>query len=215
MEYLLELISDDRLQDVEPGSAIDDEMLKYLHDVGVREVKSSIKECRDATGKYASLHGACQSLISQAHLQCKRAYEWTLQVISRFRSSQLHLEGNLPAKEVSFKQFDPSGKVSVHEFLTLYEEWARGYISDAAKARLLFSKYLSPMINEGFEEIKLRKHDYNSMKTWLIDNFGSVKGVADTQLKAIKSLKAPRSGSEQPWPSTVSAQCTPAPDDPV
>ena len=34
------------------------------------------------------------------------------------------------------------------------------------------------------------------MKTWLIDNFGSVKGVADTQLKAIKSLKAPRSGSD-------------------
>ena len=165
--------------------------------------------------KYASLHGACQTLISQAHLQCKRAYEWTLQVISRFRSSQLHLEGNLPAKEVSFKQFDPSGKVSVYEFLTLYEEWARGYISDAAKARLLFSKYLSPTITEGFEEIKLPKHDYNSMKTWLIDNFGSVKGVADTQLKAIKSLKAPRSGSEQPWPSTVSAQCTPAPDDPV
>ena len=190
-------------------------MLKYLHDFGVRKIKSSIKECRDATGKYASLHGACQTLISQAHLQCKRAYEWTLQVISRFRSSQLHLEGNLPAKEVSFKQFDPSGKVSVYEFLTLYEEWARGYISDAAKARLLFSKYLSPTITEGFEEIKLPKHDYNSMKTWLIDNFGSVKGVADTQLKAIKSLKAPRSGSEQPWPSTVSAQCTPAPDDPV
>ena len=160
MEYLLELISDDRLQDVEPGSAIDDEMLKYLHDVGVREVKSSIKECRDATGKYASLHGACQSLISQAHLQCKRAYEWTLQVISRFRSSQLHLEGNLPAKEVSFKQFDPSGKVSVHEFLTLYEEWARGYISERPRPDSCSPSIYPPQLLRG-----LRRSSYPSMTT--------------------------------------------------
>ena len=196
LKYLLELISDDQLHDVEPGSPVDDEMLKYLHDVSVREIKGTIKECRDAIGKYAAFHGADQVLIAKAHLQFRRAHEWTQQVITRFRSSQLHLEGNLPAKEVSFKQFDPNGETSVYEFLTLYEEWARGYISDAAKARLLFSKYLSSKLTEGYEELKRRKHDYGSMKNWLIDNFGSVKKVADMQLKAIKSLKAPKSDSD-------------------
>ena len=192
----LQLIADDVLRDVEPGSAIDDELLKQLHEVTIRDTKGAIKECRDATGRYASLHGAEQTLITQAQTQCKRALEWTQQVVTRFRSSQLHLEGNTPGKEALFKPFDPIGKTSVYEFFMLYEDWARGYLSDSAKARLLYSKFLSPKLTEGYEELKLRKHDYLSMKNWLIDNFGSIKAVADLQLKAIRSLKAPRSDSD-------------------
>ena len=33
----------------------------------------------------------------------------------------------------------------------------------------------------------------SSRTAWLIDHFGSVKGVADMQLKAIKALKTPKS----------------------
>ena len=41
--------------------------------------------------------------------------------------------------------------------------------------------------------MKLKQDNYGSMKDWLIDHFGSVKGVAGMQLKAIKALKTPKS----------------------
>ena len=116
-------------------------------------------------------------------------------MVHRFRGGQLHLEGNLPAKEVTFKVFDPNGKVSIYEFLSSYEKWAHGYLSDSAKARLLFTKYLPPTLTEGYDELKLKQDNYGSMKDWLIDHFGSVKGVADMQLKAIKALKTPKSSN--------------------
>ena len=128
VESLLRLIADDNLTDVAPGAAIDIEMLKYLHDVRVREINRIIKDCRDATGKYAAQYGSDFTLISQAQDQCKRAYEWTQEVVHHFRGGQLHLEGNLPAKEVTFKVFDPNGKVSIYEFLSSYEKWAHGYL---------------------------------------------------------------------------------------
>ena len=89
--------------------------------------------------------------------------------------------------------FDPNGKVSIYEFLSSYEKWAHGYLSDSARARLLFTKYLPPTLTEGYDELKLKQDNYGSMKDWLIDHFGSVKGVADMQLKAIKALKTPKS----------------------
>ena len=128
VESLLRLIADDNLTDVAPGAAIDIEMLKYLHDVRVREINRIIKDCRDATGKYAAQPGSDFTLISQAQDQCERAYERTQEVVHRFRGGQLHLEGNLPTKEVTFKVFDPNGKVSIYEFLSSYEKWAHGYL---------------------------------------------------------------------------------------
>ena len=84
VESLLWLIADDNLTDVAPGAAIDIEMLKYLHDVRVREINRIIKDCRDATGKYAAQYGSDFTLISQAQDQCERAYEWTQEVVHRF-----------------------------------------------------------------------------------------------------------------------------------
>jgi hypothetical protein len=56
-----------------------------------------------------------------------------------------------------------------------FEEWARGYISYDAKAHLLFSKYLPKSLTEGFEELKSRKHNYEAMKSWLIEKCGKLK----------------------------------------
>jgi hypothetical protein len=56
----------------------------------------------------------------------------------------------------------------------------------------LFTKYLHPTLTTSYEELKARKHNYDQMKTWLIYNFGSVKAVADGQLRAIRQLKKPK-----------------------
>ena len=196
VRYLLDLISDRNLPDVALGSDVDNETLKELHDVKVKEITSLIKDCREATRKYATCVGAIPGLIDRAQTQCERAYEWTRQVLERFRGNQLHLSGNMLAKDVTFKQFDPNGPISVYEFLGQFEEWAKGYISDECKAHLLFTKYLPKSLTEAYDELKQCKLSYHRIKTWLIDNFGMVSAVANTHLKAIRALKVPKSSDD-------------------
>jgi len=193
VRFLLQLIADDELPDVGSGSAVDDEALTFLYDIRVKEIHKIIKECRDATGKYAALSGSSLTLITKSQKQSARAYAWTQKVVQRFRQSQLHLEGNSPAKEATFKMFDPSGDGCIYQFLSQYEEWAHGYLSNSAKARLLFTKYLPPSLTEVYEELILKRNDYQAMKNWLIDVYGSVKEAADMRLRSISKLKPPKS----------------------
>jgi len=190
--FLMNLISDDNLPDVGQGIDVDVDTLKELYDVKVPEVLHTIKDLREAAGKYASRHECDAALLREAQEQSQHAYEWTRQVTSRYRSMQLHLDGSIPAREPTFTPFNPSGDVSIYEFFTQYEEWARGYISDSAKAHLLFTKYLPSSLTENYEELQAQRKDYEAMKRWMIDQFGMLKGVADGQLKVIKNLKTPR-----------------------
>ena len=190
--FQLGLIADDALPDVEDGSELDPETIKELYDVRVPEIKSAIKECRDATGKYASRRGCDRTLINRAQLQCERAHEWVRQVVARYRSEQHHLAGNAPTREVTFSAFDPNGDISVYEFFMRYEEWSRGYVSSEARAHLLYTKYLPTSLTEGYEELRTKKGNYSAMKTWLIDQYGMVKGVCDGKLKSIRGLKCPK-----------------------
>jgi hypothetical protein len=146
----------------------------------------------DRTSKYATLPGADLRLIDHAQAGYQRAEYWCEQVVTEYRTAQLHLKGNVAARDVTFKKFDPKGAVSIYEFLSLFEEWCQGHIPDTSKPRLLFTKYLHPSLISSYEELKARKHSYPQMKAWLIDNFGSVKTVADNQLRAIRALKLPK-----------------------
>jgi hypothetical protein len=194
IDYLLERIKDECLTDVRPGGnpPISPEMLRTIFDTQVPSVRHIIKECMDRTAKYAALPGADLELIDTAQTQCQNAEKWCDQVVSSYRSAQLHLEGNVASKEVTFKKFDPKGSVSVYEFLSRFDEWCSGYISDTSKPRLLYTKYLHPSLTTSYEELEAKKHDYVAMKNWLIDKFGSVKVVADNQLRAIRALKSPK-----------------------
>jgi hypothetical protein len=118
-------------------------------------------------------------LVDRAQKQCQPDETWCDQVISGYRSAQLHLEGNVPSKEVTFNKFDPKGSVSIYEFFGSFEDWCHGYVSDTSKPRLLFTKYLHQSLTTSYEDLKARRHDYYQMKAWLIDKFGSVKSVAD------------------------------------
>jgi Pao retrotransposon peptidase len=192
IEYLLERISDNNLADVQLGGDITPDRIRSIHDTQVSSVRGIVKECMDRTAKYAALPGADLELIETAQTQCQNAEKWCDLVVSRYRSAQLHLEGNMNSKEVTFKKFDPKGSISIYQFLSSYEDWCHGYISDSQKPRLLFTKYLHPSLTTSYEELKARRHDYGQMKSWLIDNFGSVKAVADNHLRAIRALKTPK-----------------------
>jgi hypothetical protein len=98
----------------------------------------------------------------------------------------------MTSKEVTFKKFDPKGSISIYQFLSSYEDWCHGYIFDSQKPRLLFTKYLHPSLTTSYKELKARRHDYGQMKTWLNDNFSSVKAVADNHLQAIRAPKTPK-----------------------
>jgi hypothetical protein len=116
IDYLLERIKDECLTDVRPGgrTPISPEMLRTIFDTQVPSVRNIIKECMDRTGKYAALPGVDLELIDTAQTQCQNAEKWCNQVVSRYRSAQLHLEGNVASKEVTSKKFDPKGSVSVY-----------------------------------------------------------------------------------------------------
>ena len=148
-----------------------------------------IKELRDVAGKYAG-HTRCDAnLVFRARRQCETAYQWTRSVISRYRQSQLHLGSNMPARKEDFTPFDPFSDVSVYEFFMQYDDWARGYLSDEAQAYLLFTKYLPADLTESYEEIRSRRHNYDAMRSWLIDRYGLITAVADMKLQYIRSLQ--------------------------
>jgi hypothetical protein len=178
--------------DVRRGGDITPEKIRSLFNTQVPVVRSVVKECMDRTSRYAALPGADTELIDKAQKQCQNAETWCDQVVSEYRAAQLHLESNVAAKEVTFKKFDPKGSVSVYQFLSSYEDWCHGYVSDTSKPRLLFTKYLHPSLTTSYEELKEKRHSYQDMKSWLIEKFGSVKAVADNHLRAIRALKTPK-----------------------
>ena len=107
-------------------------------------------------------------------MACESAYEWTRQVLARYRGDQYHLRGNTPTRDATFSAFDPNGDVSVYEFFMRFEEWAKGYLSSEAKANLLFTKYLLKSLTESYEELRSRKRDYIAMRAWLTDQLGMI-----------------------------------------
>jgi hypothetical protein len=133
IDYLLERIKDECLINVQPSGAvpISLETLWMILDTQVPSVRNIVKECVDRTAKYAVLPGADLDLINMAQTQ------WCDQVVSSCLSGQLHLEGNVASKEMTFKKFDPKESVSIYEFLSQFEEWCSGYILDTSKPRLL------------------------------------------------------------------------------
>jgi hypothetical protein len=135
IDYLLERIKDECLTDVRPGGAvpISPETLRTIFDTQVPSVRNIVKECMDRTARYAALPGADLEMIDTAQTQCQNAEKWCDQVVCSYRSAQLHLEGNVASKEVTFKKFDPKGSVSIYEFISHFEEWCSGYISDTLK----------------------------------------------------------------------------------
>ena len=194
--FLLRLIREDSLENVGPAIRLDPDALKELHDVRIPEVKSTIRDCRDATGKYASRRGCDTVLVRRAQIACQVAYEWTRQVLARYRRDQFHLGGNTPSREATFSAFDPHGDTSVYEFFMRFEEWSKGYLSSEAKADLLFNKYLPKSLTESYEELKARKRDYHAMRAWLIDQYGMIKRVCDAKIKLVKSLKPPKTDDD-------------------
>ena len=177
--FLLGLIREESLEDVRPAVLLDPDVLKELHDVRIPEVKSAIRDCRDAAGKYAARRGCDARLVRQAQAACENAYEWTRRVLARYRGDQYHLGGNTPSRKVTFTMFDPHGDVSVYEFFMRFEEWSTGYLSAEAKADLLFSEYLPKSLTDSYEELKVRRRDYHAMRAWLIDQYGMIKRFCD------------------------------------
>ena len=191
--FLLGLIREDSLEDVDPQFQIDPDTLKELHDVRIPEVKAAIRDCRDAAGKYAMRRGCDTVLIRRAQTACENAYAWTRQVVARYRGDQFHLGGNTPMRDATFTTFDPNGDISVYEFFMRFEEWSKGYLSSEAKAHLLFTKYLPKSLTESYEELRDKKRDYNAMRAWLIDQYGMIKRVCDAKIRLVRSLKPPKS----------------------
>ena len=194
--FLLGLVREDTLEDVGPKAQLTSEVLKELHDVRIPEVKSAIRDCRDATSKYAARRGCDARLVRQARAAWENAHEWTRRVIARYRGDQYHLGGNTPSRKVTFTVFDPHGDVSVYEFFMRFEEWSQGYLSAEAKADLLYTEYLPKSLTDSYEELKVRRRDYHAMRAWLIDQYGMIKRVCDAKIKLIKSLKPPKSDDD-------------------
>jgi hypothetical protein len=111
--------------------------------------------------------------------------------MSRYHQQKLHLEKNTVHREITFSSFKPGGNVSVYQFLNKFEAWADGYLSEEAKADLLFNKYLDTSITESYTEITLIQDDFEEMKRWLIKKYGSVVPIARGCIKAIAKLTMP------------------------
>ena len=196
VEFLLSLITDDQLPDVAPGSPMDANELRNVHDIKLQEVTRVVKELREATYGYSKMQTCDFNLILRAQRQGEVAYKWTREVIERYRLLQLHLSSNTPAKHKDFVCFDPAGDISIYEFFSSFEEWASGYIAEDAKAQELFNKYLPVTLTEGYEELRELRKSYSGMKAWMIRRYGMVKTVADMKIRAIQALKPPKSADD-------------------
>ena len=131
--FLLGLIQEEVLEDVGPGLLLDSELLKELHEVRIPEVKSAIRDCHDAAGKYAARRGCDTMLVRRTQIACEFAYGWTRRVLVRYHGEQLHLGGNNQTHDATFTAFDPHGDISAYEFFMRYEEWSKGYLSSRLK----------------------------------------------------------------------------------
>ena len=69
VEFLLSLITDDQLPDVAPGSPMDANELRNVHDIKLQEVTRVVKELREATYGYSKMQTCDFNLILRAQRQ--------------------------------------------------------------------------------------------------------------------------------------------------
>ena len=69
VEFLLSLITDDQLPDVAPGSPMDANELRNVHDIKLQEVTRVVKELREATYGYSKMQTCNFNLILRAQRQ--------------------------------------------------------------------------------------------------------------------------------------------------
>lgn len=151
-------------------------------------VLRTVHELHTLTAEYEALAGADLQLISLSESQCKQAYTWTQHVITAYCGMQCHILQN-SAQNSGFIKFDPAGDISIYEFLANYEKRAQGCISENALAYILYSRFLPATLTESCQEPQLGVDDYQALKSWLIDQFGNVAGVAEKKLLKLSVVK--------------------------
>jgi hypothetical protein len=175
------------------ASLKDPENLRLVVEVDLPQIKSNIEECKKVLHTYSSLPDTIPEVIEDVIMAWTRAHEWKEEVVAQFRKQKLNFDQKQPAQEVNFKPWTTSGEVNVYEFFTKFEEWSAGTLSENQKAYRLYNNYLDSSITETYEELRSKKDDYQSMKSWMITKWGAVKPVADACFRNIKKLPQPKS----------------------
>ena len=189
--FFMGQLNDDMMTDVAQGAEVSNSELRDLKVIILPQINKSIDDLRKVLKIYASYHNYDRDLARDAQDKCEFASVWASDLMSRYHQQKLHLEKNTVHREITFSSFKPGGNVSVYQFLNKFEAWADGYLSEEAKADLLFNKYLDTSITESYTEITLIQDDFEEMKRWLIKKYGSVVPIARGCIKAIAKLTMP------------------------
>lgn len=192
VEFFMSRLHEDIMPDVGMGAPVTNDLLRELYDVTLPQVNQAITDCRQALKVFTSHSNYDRNLAREAQERCEDATRWVSDLMHRYRQHKLHLDKNTKHKEITFTTFKSGGEVSIYEFMSKFESWADGYISEDAKADLLYNKYLDKSIVESYSELSPIKEDFHAMKAWLIKKFGSVVPMANGYVKAISRLPTPK-----------------------
>ena len=192
IDFQLSRLDTEILLDVRPEAVISNEQLRSLHDVVLPQVRDAINACQHALRDYTSCGNYNRDVAAEAQHRCQFATKWMSDLLNRHRTQKLHLDKNVKHKEITFSAFKPGQDASVYEFFSSFEDWAEEYLSEEAMADQLFHKYIDPSITESYAEILPLKGNYQGLKQWLIQKFGSVVPMAHGYVKAINRLQMPK-----------------------
>jgi len=163
-------------------------LIKRCASVEVPALREDSKQCGPLLRKYSNMIGADQYYVADVMDLQDRVSCWIALVIELYKKQEIHSIKDTLFDAADVGIFSDNSQRSVYEFLKVFDSAYEGRGSQKQIAYNLFTKHIS---NDIKEKVFYISEDLESMKSWLIMNYGKAASIVSDVVVALMKKKKP------------------------
>ena len=148
-------------------------------------LQESIREYMKIANHNIDLALSATNLISDAH-------SWSSKVRNLYMSRGMFKKSQSSTLYSDLPKFSSNSSIDVYDFFKRFEKLTINYDYVEEKAELLYSKYLSSVLQD---EVERYRDDYEATKQYLIHKYGEPESILTNLLTPLRNLPLPNKTS--------------------
>ena len=153
---------------------VDIVLLRKCKTVDVPAVNSAIGYVQKTLQKYVEFEGMDLEYCDRIKVLMDQTQNWCLNIEDLYNKTEVHSINTLKGHAADVGVFSDNSQITVFKFLEAAELANLGWDNSVQKATRLYNKNLSKEIKSHLINISV---NYNSMKTWLINNYSGLSRI--------------------------------------
>ena len=179
--------------DVSKTNEVPNKLIKEYYDMKLKPLSKDVSKLDSAAEEFLKKGHKNPSLIQRVQLLTAKANNWISKVTEDYIARGLHLPHDGKQLLDTIPVFSGDGKVTIYEFLKLFDDATADSLGEKQRAAILYSKHLSKRLQA---DLYTRSNDLSAMISWLLEKFGQVRIIIEAKLNPIISEKLPDENSQ-------------------